>query len=93
MAPASALRRLKLRSPQQPLLLTQTLVPHKRVNVRLVGHGDYLWWMSGARRERPLRRRAVSTARPPVVFIRARKPWVRFRLILLGWYVRFMTLT
>ncbi len=28
--------------------------------------------------------------RPPTVFIRARKPWVRARLRLLGWNVRFM---
>jgi hypothetical protein len=27
-----------------------------------------------------------------LVAIRARKPWVRARLILLGWYVRFMNL-
>jgi len=29
---------------------------------------------------RPLARRALITARPPLVFIRARKPWVRLRL-------------
>lgn len=39
---------------------------------------------------RPLRRRFDNTARPPRVFIRARKPWVRSRLILLGWYVRLV---
>jgi hypothetical protein len=26
-----------------------------------------------------------------VVFIRDRNPWERLRLMLLGWYVRFMT--
>lgn len=44
------------------------------------------------RRARPLARRALTIARPFLVFIRARKPWVRFRLISLGWNVRFMML-
>jgi hypothetical protein len=30
------------------------------------------------------------TARPPFVFMRTRKPWVRFLLVTDGWYVRFM---
>jgi hypothetical protein len=33
---------------------------------------------------RPLARRAFRTRRPPRVRIRARKPWVRARLSLLG---------
>ena len=41
------------------------------------------------RRLRPRARRARSTARPPLVRIRSRKPWVLARLRLLGWYVRF----
>jgi len=41
------------------------------------------------RRLRPRARRARSTARPPLVRIRRRKPWVLARLRLLGWYVRF----
>ena len=41
------------------------------------------------RRFRPRARRARSTARPPLVRIRRRKPWVLARLRLLGWYVRF----
>ena len=41
-------------------------------------------------RARPLARRALITARPPRVLIRARNPWVRFRFRLLGWNVRFM---
>ena len=40
-------------------------------------------------RLRPLARRRRSTSRPPRVFLRARKPWVRLRLLLCGWYVRF----
>lgn len=36
------------------------------------------------RRLRPLARRAFSTLRPPRVLMRARNPWVRARLILLG---------
>jgi hypothetical protein len=39
---------------------------------------------------RPLARRAEITARPPRVFMRVRKPCVRARLTLEGWYVRFM---
>lgn len=42
------------------------------------------------RRLRPLARRALITARPPGVAMRARKPWVRLRLIMLGWNVLFM---
>jgi hypothetical protein len=38
---------------------------------------------------RPRARRARRTARPPLVRIRRRKPWVFARLRLLGWYVRF----
>jgi len=37
-----------------------------------------------ARRLRPLARRALMTARPPRVRMRARKPWVRARLTLDG---------
>ena len=38
-------------------------------------------------RLRPLARRLLIIARPDFVFIRARKPWVRLRLMLLGWNV------
>ena len=38
-----------------------------------------------ASRLRPLARRALMTARPPRVFMRTRKPWVRARRILEGW--------
>jgi hypothetical protein len=41
------------------------------------------------RTARPLRRRAARTRRPPLVAMRARKPWVLLRLRLFGWYVRF----
>jgi hypothetical protein len=43
-------------------------------------------------RLRPLARRRLMTLRPPGVSMRARKPCVRFLLILLGWYVRFIQL-
>jgi hypothetical protein len=36
------------------------------------------------RRARPLPRREASTRRPPLVAMRARKPWVRLRLMTLG---------
>ena len=34
--------------------------------------------------------RRAKILRPPFVAILARKPWFRFRLITLGWNVRFM---
>jgi hypothetical protein len=40
-------------------------------------------------RLRPFARRRRRTSRPPRVFLRARKPCVRLRLLLCGWYVRF----
>ena len=40
---------------------------------------------------RPFALLRLITFRPFGVLIRTRKPWVRFRLLLLGWYVRFMT--
>jgi hypothetical protein len=43
-----------------------------------------------ASRFRPFWRRRLSTRRPPCVRMRTRKPWVRFRLRLLGWNVLFM---
>jgi hypothetical protein len=39
---------------------------------------------------RPLARRRRMIARPARVRIRARKPCLRFRRRLFGWYVRFM---
>ena len=39
---------------------------------------------------RPLRRRRPSTARPPFVFMRARKPCTFFRRLRLGWKVLFI---
>jgi hypothetical protein len=38
---------------------------------------------------RPLARRALRMARPARVFMRARKPCLRARRRLFGWYVRF----
>lgn len=46
-----------------------------------------------ASRLRPFALRRLMTWRPFLVAMRARKPWVRLRLILLGWYVRFMAAT
>ena len=42
------------------------------------------------RRLRPLARRRLSTMRPFLVAMRARKPWARLRLMTLGWNVLFM---
>jgi len=52
---------------------------------------DGCWVRYGASRARPFARRRFNTRRPALVAMRARKPWVRARLILLGWNVRFMT--
>lgn len=41
-------------------------------------------WLQTARRLRPLARRALMTARPPRVFMRTRKPWVRARRVFEG---------
>ena len=43
-----------------------------------------------ARRLRPFARRRARTRRPPLVAMRARKPWTRLRCRLLGLKVRFM---
>lgn len=54
---------------------------------RVAGRG-----VQGVKRARPLARRAFKTRRPPLVAIRARKPWVRLRWMMLGWNVRFMAI-
>ena len=64
--------------PREPVTLAR---PHHRKRAA----GNY-----GASRSRPLARRADSTLRPPTLFIRERKPWVRLRLMTEGWNVRFM---
>ena len=46
--------------------------------------------MVGTRTLRPFARRRDRTSRPFAVAMRARKPWVRLRFILLGWYVLFI---
>jgi len=42
---------------------------------------------------RPLARRRAITARPLLVRILARKPWVRWRLMLLGWNVLLLMIS
>jgi tetratricopeptide (TPR) repeat protein len=68
-----------------PALLDPLAAPERS------GRGGYFCQMVTARRLRPLRRRLLITLRPPAVAMRARKPWVRARRVLCGWYVRFMT--
>ncbi len=51
--------------------------------------GRYFLYTVGTSRSRPLRRRFFSTFWPPRVAMRARKPCVRARRTLWGWYVRF----
>lgn len=53
------------------------------------------WWHPVAYADNfflPFRRRRANTLRPPLVFIRARKPCNLFRLRFFGWYVRFITI-
>jgi len=50
-----------------------------------VGPGGTAVGSQGVRRARPFARRRFSTCRPALVAMRARKPWARFFLILLGW--------
>ena len=50
---------------------------------------DFLY---AERRLRPLARRRFNTARPPLVDMRERKPWVRLRLRTLGWNVLFIAI-
>ena len=53
---------------------------------RLTAHADQVALVRtvGTNRLRPLARRLLMTLRPPGVLMRARKPWDRFRLMLLG---------
>ena len=84
LSSTETLRSKELAAPRQPLFLSEALVVQKRVKLR---HGPPVCYFLGTdtlRRARPLRRREASTARPPLVLIRERKPWVRLRLILLG---------
>jgi hypothetical protein len=49
-----------------------------------LGKGKLLHWDQAESRFRPLARRRRIIACPERVFMRARNPWVRARLILLG---------
>ena len=49
---------------------------------------DYFLGAEAASRFRPFARRRLRTARPALVELRLRKPWVRFLRSLEGWYVR-----
>ena len=42
---------------------------------------------------RPFARRRLMTARPFLVFMRERKPWVRLRRRLWGWKVRLAAMS
>jgi hypothetical protein len=58
----------ELRLPAEPCLARQPLARR----------------LQTARRARPFARRALITARPPRVFMRSRKPWVRARRVFEG---------
>src|SRR5690606_15248475 len=65
---------------------------HRGGHVPAPGRGDGPARDQALRRLRPLARRRARILRPPTVFIRARKPWSRLRLRLLGWYVRLVAM-
>jgi hypothetical protein len=83
---ASPLYREELAPLAQSTALGKT-VAHDHLKLRWY----YFLAVVTERRLRPRARRRRRTARPPRVFMRARNPWVRFRLLLCGWYVRFTT--
>src|SRR6185436_6932848 len=82
------LNREKVGAPPQPHVLAQTLSPLRPRTRRRHG-ASYFFAIVTEIRLRPFERRRRRTSRPPRVFLRARNPWVRLRLLLWGWYVRF----
>ena len=52
-------------------------------------HPCYFFGALTTSRLRPFARRRLRTLRPALVALRLRNPCSLFRLILLGWYVRF----
>src|ERR1051325_246039 len=76
---STALHREKLGALSQPHLLGDARRPAAR-------HGEprYFFAIVTEMRLRPLERRRRRTSRPPRVFLRARNPWVRLRLLLCG---------
>ena len=86
LPPSLALERQELVSLAQPVLRRKALraAPARRSQFGCLGG------IETVRRLRPLARRRFRTCFPPGVAIRARKPCVRLRRLLLGWYVRFM---
>src|SRR3546814_153534 len=75
----------KLRGAMQPRLGRKRGARHERPVRRYAKSGTNRCRPYTARRLRPLARRAFSTARPPRVFLRTRKPWVRLRRVTGGW--------
>lgn len=69
---------------QPPALLIDQIVFSGFSEQTGFGQGEPLHAVQAESRFRPLARRRRITAWPERVFMRARKPWVRARLILLG---------
>ena len=74
----------KAREPSQTVLLGHNAAGFRAILPRPDARPGYR-----ETRVLPLNRRAFRTARPPRVFIRARKPWTRCRRRTLGCHVRF----
>ena len=70
-----------------------TLIPDRRICA--LGEFSFLLKLRSdqtVRRWRPFARRLLITFWPSAVLMRFRNPWQVFRLLLFGWYVRFMVL-
>ena len=63
------------------------------VGIFSVGYATAVYQCFGESSALPFARRRFNTWRPALVAIRALKPCVRARFRLLGWNVRFMSLT
>jgi hypothetical protein len=84
---------LEMRPVETPTFLEQTSksrrTPKPVALVRAYGTGRSRGGagcrVQTASRTRPFARRARRTLRPPMLFMRARKPWVRLRRTTEGW--------
>jgi hypothetical protein len=74
--PSSLIDTVEIRSGTDPLSGAERQTPDR--------HSVRVARAYGISRLRPFERRRARTSRPPLLAMRARKPWVRLRWILLG---------
>ena len=82
--PAMQLRTTRLHREELGALSQSHLLRDARRPAARHGGTRYFLAIVTEMRLRPLARRRRRTSRPPRVFLRARNPWVRFRLLLCG---------